>query len=105
LSRNLTNEIYLITKEFPVDEKFGLISQIRRASVSITLKIAEDTSRRSDPEKIRFLEISYGSTMEVLNILILASDQNVLDKSSNSNFNLRTLIEELTNKLNKLRSS
>lgn len=101
LGRELTKEIYLITKSFPDDEKFGLTSQIRRACISITSNITEGTSRITGKEQVRFTEISYGSVMEVLNQLIIAFD---LDYISDEELTQqRPLIEELTNKLNSLR--
>jgi len=59
-SVELSEEIYLITKEFPSDEKFGIISQLRRASVSVSSNIAEGSSRSSYKEQARFSEIAYG---------------------------------------------
>ncbi len=59
-------EIYKLTKTMPVEEKYGLCSQIQRASVSIASNIAEGTTRISDKEKIRFIEIAYGSLMDRL---------------------------------------
>ncbi|MDR1679199.1 MAG: four helix bundle protein [Prevotellaceae bacterium] len=52
-------EVYQITRIFPSEEKFGLSSQMQRAAVSIVSTIAEGTSRLSNKEKIRFLEITY----------------------------------------------
>jgi len=60
-SLDLLLNIYKLTKNFPKEETFGLISQLRRASVSITSNIAEGLSRTSSLEKIRFLEISRSS--------------------------------------------
>lgn len=57
--------IYTVTKPFPSDEKFGLTSQIRRASVSIPANIAEGAARQSDREFIQFLAIAQGSCSEV----------------------------------------
>ena len=61
----LIKEIYIITKEFPDAEKFGLITQLRRASVSVCSNIAEGSSRKTDAEKRRFLEISRSSLVEI----------------------------------------
>ena len=73
-ARKLVVEIYTLTKRMPIDEKFGLCSQIKRASVSVVSNIAEGTSRTSDKEKIRFVEIAYGSLMEVYCQLYIAYD-------------------------------
>ncbi len=102
-SRILTKEIYLITKSFPDEEKFGLISQLRRASVSVCSNLAEGSSRNSFKDKARFTEIAYGSLMEILNQLILSLD---LDFLSQKEYELiRTKIEEIGNMLNGLRNS
>jgi len=71
-ARKLVVEIYALTKRIPIDEKFGLCSQIKRASV--VSNIVEGTSRTSDKEKIRFVEIAYGSLMEVYCQLYIAYD-------------------------------
>jgi len=74
VSRELTKQIYELTRGFPNEERFGLTNQIRRASVSICLNLAEGTSRISSKEKIRYLEISYGSLMEVVACIHIATD-------------------------------
>ena len=73
-SRELVKEIYQLTQSFPNDEKFGLTNQIRRATVSVSSNIAEGSTRQTDKEKARFYELAFGSLIEVLNQLILASD-------------------------------
>ena len=103
LSRKLNKNIYQITKSFPDEEKFGLTSQIRRASISISSNIAEGSSRISGKEQARFSEISFGSLLEVLNQLILASDLEYITESDL--VKQRPLIEEIANKLNKLRKN
>jgi four helix bundle protein len=61
----LIRETYLITTNFPSEERFGLTSQIRRAVVSILLNIAEGHARSSTKEYARFVSISIGSLVEV----------------------------------------
>ena len=103
LLRKLTKKIYEISSEFPEEEKYGLTSQIRRAVISVSSNIAEGTSRQSGIEQARYTEIAYGSLLEVLSQLILASD---LEYISIERVNLqRPAIEELVNKLYKLRLS
>ncbi len=103
LSRELTKHIYSLSKGFPDDEKFGLTSQIRRAVISVTSNIAEGSSRKSGKEQARFTEIAFGSLLEILNQLIAATD---LQYISNEEVNqLRPLIEEIGNKLNKLKEA
>ncbi len=76
---NFVDEIYKITKGFPSDEKFGIISQLRRASVSIPSNIAEGAARNSDKEFIQFLYISLGSLSETETLLIIALKQEYLN--------------------------
>ena len=63
---DLSIEIYNLTNEFPEIEKFGLINQMRRASVSIASNIAEGAGRNSKKEFKHFLAISHGSSYELL---------------------------------------
>lgn len=100
-SKSLTILIYTLTQKFPEEEKFGLISQLRRASVSICSNIAEGTSRISDKDKAHFISISFSSTMEVLNQLILSFELNYL--SEEDYIICRKKIESISNKLNALR--
>ena len=102
-SRILTKEIYLLSSKFPIEEKFGLTNQIRRASVSISSNLAEGSSRHSSKDQARFTEIAYGSLMEVLNHLITAQDLNFINNTPVEK--LRPLVEEISNKLNRLRES
>ena len=67
-------EVYRLTKKFPKDELFALVSQIRRAVISITSNIAEGFGRFSEKEKSHFYFIAYGSLMEVLNQLMASRD-------------------------------
>jgi four helix bundle protein len=64
--------IYDVTVKFPDSEKFGLTSQLRRASISISSNIAEGCSRSSDRDFNRFVEIAYGSLMETVSQLFIA---------------------------------
>ncbi len=67
-------EIYKITKRFPNEGKYGLISQIRRAAVSVPSNIAEGYGRKTTPEYIRFLYIAYGSNCEMETQILLSRD-------------------------------
>jgi four helix bundle protein len=58
-------ECYRATKNFPAEEKFALIQQIRRAALSVHLNIAEGCSRKSLAERKRFYEVSRGSVIEI----------------------------------------
>ncbi|MBX4187225.1 MAG: four helix bundle protein [Candidatus Doudnabacteria bacterium] len=70
----LVQVIYEITKSFPENEQFGLISQMQRCAVSITSNIAEGFSRQSYQEKVRFYSMSQGSLTELQNQTIIAKD-------------------------------
>ena len=71
---------YRETKSFPSDEKFGMISQIRRAALSLHLNVAEGCSRKSVAERKRFYEIARGSMIEVDTALDVAVDLNYISK-------------------------
>ena len=89
---NFRNLIYALVKTFPVEEKYALGDQMRRAVVSVTSNIAEGSGRQSLKDQAHFLELSYGSLMEVMSQLDLALDLNFID---NENYNrLELLIEE-----------
>lgn len=66
--------IYKITRSFPKEEIFSLISQMRRCVVSITSNIAEGFSRQSYKEKVQFYSMALGSTTELQNQLLIARD-------------------------------
>ncbi|MEP7254882.1 MAG: four helix bundle protein [Ferruginibacter sp.] len=73
-ARQLAVWVYNETKKFPAEEKFGMISQMRRAAISIASNIAEGTSRKTAKDQSHFSTISYSSTIELLNDLIIAND-------------------------------
>ncbi len=74
MGHNLTLECYLVTKNFPKEEIYGLTQQIRRSSASIPTNIAEGCGRNSDKELIRYLRIAMGSACELEYQMILAKD-------------------------------
>ena len=78
---HLVLKIYELTKEFPRDEVFGLVSQMRRCAVSITSNIAEGFSRRSDKEKLQFYSITLGSITELQNQLLICRDIGLMPES------------------------
>lgn len=79
-SSDLVLEIYKVLAEFPVDERYGITSQIKRSAVSIPSNIAEGSVRRSKKEFIRFINISSGSAAELQTQLYLSMNLGFLDK-------------------------
>ena len=80
-SRELANMIYQLSKSFPKDEQFGLITQMRRCAISIPSNIAEGCGRNTSKDTVRFLFIARGSLYELETQLYLAFDQNYLKES------------------------
>ncbi len=80
LSRNLTNQVYGITKEKSFSKDFGLTEQIRRSAVSIMSNIAEGFERGGNKEFIQYLYIAKGSCGELRSQLYVASDQNYITR-------------------------
>src|SRR5262245_8635343 len=74
LSRKLVLKIYLVTKKFPADEKFGLVNQMRRAAISVSSNLAEGSSRTTPKDQAYFYSLSYSSLMELLNQLLISFD-------------------------------
>jgi len=72
---------FKITATFPLQEKFGLISQINRAGVSVPSNIAEGSSRNSDKDYNRFIEIALGSCFELETQLLIAKELSFGDKN------------------------
>lgn len=80
-SRLLCSKIYDVTSNFPETEKFGLTNQFRRAAVSIPSNIAEGSSRHSNKDFARFLQITLGSAYEIETKLPIAFDLKFINKS------------------------
>lgn len=96
-------EVYRLLAQFPDFEMYNLTNQIRRAAVSVSLNIAEGTSRNSLKEQSRFSEVAYGSLLEVYCSLLIAKDLGYIDENDLSGISVR--IQELSNKLNALKQS
>jgi four helix bundle protein len=89
-SHKLTLELYRLTASFPSDERFGLVSQIRRAAVSVPANIVEGTKRSHARDYGRFLNIAEGSNAELSYLIILSRDLGFIDKERS-----RALLVEL----------
>lgn len=81
-SRLLTKKIYLVTQNYPDSEKYVMVSQLRRAVISICSNIAEGSSRKSSKDQMHFYNIAYSSLMETLNQLIISHDLSFIDSQS-----------------------
>ncbi len=107
-SVNLAVDVYLATSVFPNDEKFGMTSQMRRASVSIPSNIAEGAARRSLKEFSQFLYIAAGSVSELstqiliseqTGLLLSASAKDLMDKTEEVTKMIHGLIRSVEKKL------
>lgn len=74
LARQLVRETYVLLRKFPKDELFGMTDQAKRAVVSVPTNLAEGSSRSSMKERNHYYQISFGSLIELLNLMILAHD-------------------------------
>lgn len=95
--------IYKITESFPNTEKFGLVSQKRRAVVSIPSNIAEGSAKQSLKDQARFTEISRGSLFEILNQIIIAYELKFIRKENY--LKIREEIDNLNKKLKAFENS
>lgn len=93
-SRILAGEIYKITLKFPKEEIFGMTSQMRRCSISISSNLAEGSGRSTSKDKARFTEIAFGSGLELINQLVIALDLNFI--TENEYIEIRNKIQEVT---------
>ena len=74
--------VYSVTRDFPIDERFGLTNQMRRAAVSISSNVAEGAARNSKSDYARFLEIATGSLFEVVSQSHIGKSQKFLSKEN-----------------------
>ena len=95
--------IYKVTKSFPKEEIYGLTSQIRRASTSIPINIAEGCGRGSDADFARFLQIAFGSASETEYLLLLCFELDYLSQDNYGEMNMNT--QEVKKMLAKLMST
>lgn len=102
-ARIFRKEIYLLTKKFPKEELFGLVSQIKRSASSIGDCLAEGSARITSKDKAHFVTMSYASAIETVNHLIGAFDLDLITEEEYRYF--RVKLDEIANKLNALRNS
>lgn len=102
-SRLFCSKIYDITSKFPDSEKFGLTNQLRRASVSIPSNIAEGSSRKSNKDFLRFLQIAIGSAYEIETQLLISADLKfILDEELKSSL---SELDEIIKMISKFKST
>lgn len=89
-ARELAKLIYVVTRQMPPDERFGLTMQMRRASVSIPSNIAEGHARQSRPDYLRFLRTARGSLAELTTQVCIAEELEMLP----NNQQLQSLLAE-----------
>ena len=95
----LAKTVYQLTADYPSDERFGLVNQMRRCSVSIPSNIAEGHGRGTDNELVHFLYISLGSSNELDTQLTISFELSFIDKEKYKE------IEQLNHEVNKMLSS
>ncbi len=103
LAKKLTVRIFKETKSFPHEERFGIISQINRAAISVPANIAEGSSRFGFKSQTNFYSIAYSSLMELTSHLFIANELEFLKDTTFSE--LKISIFEISNKLNALHKS
>ena len=82
IAKSVALECYKLTKQLPSEEKFNMVQQVRRASLSVYLNIAEGCSRKSLVERKRFFEISRGSIIEIDAVLDVCVDLGYIKKEN-----------------------
>ena len=100
---DLVDKVYDLLKGFPAEERYALCDQLRRAVVSVPSNIAEGLGRMSGKEQVHFIEISYGSLMEVYCQLTIAKRRNYITDEVFKD--LAKLIEDIARPLSGLRKS
>ena len=99
----MVKKTYKLLKKFPIEERYAMCDQLRRASVSITSNIAEGVNRFSLKEKSHFIEMAYGSLMEVSSQFEIAEELDYITESDRQSMDV--LIEEVARLLSGLQKS
>ena len=101
-AKEFTKTIYKLTSDFPDSEKFVMVSQLRRAVISICSNIAEGSARNSYKDKAHFTTMAFSSAVEVLNQIIISFELGFITETQYQDS--RISLESITNKLNGLRN-
>lgn len=107
-SHRLTLELYRVTKNFPKEELYGLVSQIRRAAVSIPANVAEGAVKVSEKDFARYLGISFGSASELEYLMLLSHDLGFIETTGYETIHseivsIKKQLYQLIQKLNAVR--
>lgn len=94
LSHEMAKEVYQVTKGFPKEELYGIVSQVRRAALSVPTNIVEGAGRNSKKEFAHFLNISSGSAAETEYLLIFSTELELIDNTTS---------KQLLNKVERVR--
>ena len=103
LAKDFAVALYKITEGFPKEERYGLVSQMNRAAVSVASNIAEGSARTSSKDKAHFYQMAYSSLMEVTSQLTIVKELAFVNEQEYKL--LRIKIYEISNKLNSLHKS
>ena len=79
-AKNLAIDVYKLTDQLPSEEKYGLVSQIRRAAFSVPANISEGSSRLSGKSQGNFYQIAYSSLLELYNHLVIVTELNLIEE-------------------------
>ena len=101
--KEVVMQTYRLLKKFPREEQYALCDQLRRASTSITSNIAEGMTRHSSKDRSHFLEISYGSLMEVSSQFEIAEELGYINNADRQNMD--ALIDEVARLISGLQKS
>ena len=101
-SKDLVKKVYRLTERFPKTETYGLLSQMRRAAISISSNLAEGCGRTHQNDQAHFFQIAYSSAIELLNQVIICFELNYFSDSDYAEIRLQ--IEKVTVKINALRN-
>ena len=102
-AKEVVKHTYQLLKKFPAEERYAMSDQLRRASVSITSNIAEGVNRYSVKDKARFIEIAYGSLMEVSSQFEIAEDLKYI--TSDERLSMDLLVAEVARLLTGLQKT
>ena len=102
-AKDVVKRTYKLLKQFPAEERYAMCDQLRRASVSVTSNIVEGVNRYSVKDKSHFIEMAYGSLMEVSSQFEIAEELGFI--SSDDRFGMDQLIEEVARLLSGLQKT